>query len=329
MAHKGKHRAPSNAGRYTAAAVAAGTLGAALLNQGVASAAPDEAWDRLAECESAGRWDINTGNGYYGGLQFAQQTWVGHGGEQFAPRADLATREQQMVVAERVLASQGWRAWPVCSREAGVTGYGVTERNAESASVPEPEQSAYTVQPGDTLSKIAQPRQLDWQVLYEQNRDVIGPNPNLIFPGQVLRLSAEAQPLGSAQAVQQTVSVVKETSLADELEAKPSKGWGTKPHVARAGHLIADRFDVDSVGGKAGRTRKSDHPAGLALDFMVSSKKGDELAEFVLANRDLLKVKYVIWKQRINYGDGWKKMGDRGNKTENHFDHVHVSFERR
>src|SRR5690606_486711 len=309
--------------------VAAGTLRAALLNQGVASAAPDEAWDRLAECESTGRWDINTGNGYYGGLQFAQQTWVGHGGEQFAPRADLATREQQMAVAERVLASQGWRAWPVCSREAGVTGYGVTERNAESASVPEPEQSAYTVQPGDTLSKIALPRQLDWQVLYEQNRDVIGPNPNLIFPGQVLRLSAEAQPLGSAQADQQTVSVVKETSLADELEAKPSKGWGTKPHVARAGHLIADRFDVDSVGGKAGRTRKSDHPAGLALDFMVSSKTGDELAEFVLENRDLLKVKYVIWKQRINYGDGWKKMGDRGSKTENHFDHVHVSFERR
>lgn len=77
-------------------------------------------WDDLAQCESGGNWAINTGNGYYGGLQFAWATWLGHGGDEFAPRADLATREQQIVVAERVLASQGWGAWPACSARLGL-----------------------------------------------------------------------------------------------------------------------------------------------------------------------------------------------------------------
>jgi hypothetical protein len=77
-------------------------------------------WDDLAQCEAGGNWSINTGNGYFGGLQFAASTWVGFGGEEFAPRADLASREQQIVVAERVLAVQGWGAWPACSRRLGL-----------------------------------------------------------------------------------------------------------------------------------------------------------------------------------------------------------------
>lgn len=86
-----------------------------------APAAPSgSVWDRLAQCESGGNWAINTGNGYYGGVQFAQGTWEGHGGTQYAPRADLATREQQIATAERVLASQGWGAWPACSAKLGL-----------------------------------------------------------------------------------------------------------------------------------------------------------------------------------------------------------------
>ena len=65
-------------------------------------------WDRLAQCESSGNWAINSGNGFFGGLQFLQATWEGFGGGAFAPRADLATREQQIIVAERVRARQGW-----------------------------------------------------------------------------------------------------------------------------------------------------------------------------------------------------------------------------
>ena len=78
---------------------------------GNASAAPDSTWDAVAGCESSGNWAINTGNGYYGGLQFSQSTWQAYGGLAYAPRADLATREQQIAVAEKTLAGQGWAAW--------------------------------------------------------------------------------------------------------------------------------------------------------------------------------------------------------------------------
>ena len=77
-------------------------------------------WDRLAQCESGGNWSINTGNGYSGGLQFHPQTWAGHGGTQYAPSAHLATREQQIAIAEKVRASQGWGAWPACTRSLGI-----------------------------------------------------------------------------------------------------------------------------------------------------------------------------------------------------------------
>lgn len=71
-------------------------------------------WDRIAACESGGNWAINTGNGYYGGLQFSQSTWVGAGGTAYAPRADLATRDQQIAIASKL--SLG--SWPVCGARA-------------------------------------------------------------------------------------------------------------------------------------------------------------------------------------------------------------------
>jgi len=78
-------------------------------------------WDALSSCESGGNWNANTGNGYVGGLQFLPQTWSGHGGGEFAASADRATRVEQIAVAERVLASQGWRAWPACSARLGLS----------------------------------------------------------------------------------------------------------------------------------------------------------------------------------------------------------------
>ena len=77
-------------------------------------------WDALSACESGGNWAINTGNGFYGGVQFNQSTWERHGGLRYAPRADLATREEQIAIAEVTRAVQGWGAWPVCSVRAGV-----------------------------------------------------------------------------------------------------------------------------------------------------------------------------------------------------------------
>jgi hypothetical protein len=77
-------------------------------------------WDALAQCESGGNWHLRTGNGFFGGLQFHPQTWLSAGGMEFAPSAELATREQQIAVARRVLATQGWAAWPVCSVKLGL-----------------------------------------------------------------------------------------------------------------------------------------------------------------------------------------------------------------
>lgn len=102
---------------------------------------------------------------------------------------------------------------------------------------------------------------------------------------------------------------------------------GTLSHVAQVGHHVDGLFDIDSIGGRADRSGSSDHPSGLALDFMVDSATGDEVAEYILDNQDDLGVKYVIWEQRYNDGDGWSTMEDRGGATANHFDHVHVSFQ--
>ncbi|MFJ7958745.1 transglycosylase family protein [Streptomyces sp. NPDC096319] len=130
-------------------------------------------WGCVAECESSGNWHTNTGNGFYGGLQFWHPTWVEHGGLAYAPRADLATRQQQITVAEEVLRTQGWGAWPVCSRRYGLSG------------------RVHTVQRGDTLGSIARRFAIKggWQALYAANRSVIGPDPNRIVVGTMLRIA--------------------------------------------------------------------------------------------------------------------------------------------
>jgi hypothetical protein len=86
----------------------------------VTATAEGSVWDSLAQCEAGGNWATNTGNGYSGGLQFAHSTWTGFGGREFAPAAWQASRDAQIVVAERVLASQGWGAWPACTRKLGL-----------------------------------------------------------------------------------------------------------------------------------------------------------------------------------------------------------------
>lgn len=85
-----------------------------------ADASTADRWDELAACETGGDWTTNTGNGFYGGLQFAASTWASMGGLDYAPTADQATREQQIDVAEKVLAAVGWRAWPGCAARLGL-----------------------------------------------------------------------------------------------------------------------------------------------------------------------------------------------------------------
>ncbi|MFS8203893.1 transglycosylase family protein [Streptomyces sp. CWNU-52B] len=129
-------------------------------------------WGCLAQCESGGRWKANTGNGFYGGLQFWQPTWRAFGGLAYAPRADLATRDEQIRVAQEVARVQGWRAWPVCARRYGLKG------------------RAHVVRPGETLSSIARRNGVrgGWQALYKLNRVPVGKNPDRLIPGTMLSL---------------------------------------------------------------------------------------------------------------------------------------------
>ncbi|WP_214370477.1 transglycosylase family protein [Pseudonocardia sp. H11422] len=169
-------------------------VGAPLAVAGTANAAPDSAWDRLAQCESGGRWNINTGNGYSGGLQFNPTTWKAFGGN---GSAHNASREQQIAVAERVLAAQGWGAWPSCSSKMGLRGHDASPGRSIRASAPAPATTSapaapaqggkgYTVRSGDTLSKIAAANGTSWQRLQSVNGLS---NPHKLSVGQALRLA--------------------------------------------------------------------------------------------------------------------------------------------
>ncbi|MFF5129861.1 transglycosylase family protein [Streptomyces syringium] len=121
---KGKHRRPSKAVRIvTLAGVAGVAVAAPLMAATSASAASVDTWDAVAKCESGGNWSINTGNGYYGGLQFSQSSWNAAGGQAYADRADHATKSQQIAVAEKLLAMQGPGAWG-CAGAGGLTAGG-------------------------------------------------------------------------------------------------------------------------------------------------------------------------------------------------------------
>ncbi|MBA3310827.1 MAG: LysM peptidoglycan-binding domain-containing protein [Nocardioidaceae bacterium] len=210
MGNAPRHRAAKPARRtLTRAAATSATFAAAvaapvLLSTGTASAADDSTWNALAACESGNDWHINTGNGYYGGLQFSQPTWEGFGGTQYASRADLATRAQQIATAERVLDVQGWGAWPACSAGLGLSeadAYGTPDvdptrdhshphsRVQATPSAPSSGGGSYTVQSGDTLSLIAGREGVagGWRALYAANNDVVA-DPNLIYVGQQLQL---------------------------------------------------------------------------------------------------------------------------------------------
>ncbi|MFJ1825461.1 transglycosylase family protein [Streptomyces sp. NPDC088178] len=307
----GRHRRPRQA---PAIVVAAGVTGSAiaipLLGAAGAHAADATTWDRVAECESGGMWSADLGNGFYGGLQFSPETWKAYGGESYAPRADLASRAQQIAVAQKVLADKGPGAWPSCAvisglaadgalpgvdpgiapsgeptsgaepadgesatpsdaatpsdragsasgahgKSAGRKGHSAKPSATESAApssgpsddasdsprtsdssngvsgkhrgAPAPEGSpdanggvdrelgrhasrgggdardagaaaadgAYTVRSGDNLWAIADAQKVPggWPALYEANRGTVGSDPDLILPGQSLRLDVKA-----------------------------------------------------------------------------------------------------------------------------------------
>jgi LysM repeat protein len=187
-----------NMNRIATGAIAATVAATALFGATTASA-DSVNWDAVASCESGGNWSINTGNGYYGGLQFSPSTWRAYGG---TGMPNNASRSEQIRIAEKVLDGQGIGAWPVCGQRGG---------SQKSYKAPQPQYSApakkntyvtpntpsrkpvpvtrywnVEVQPGDTLSSIAAEYGKNWHKVYKDNRDVIGSDPNLIYPGQKL-----------------------------------------------------------------------------------------------------------------------------------------------
>ncbi len=201
-------RRTSTTARLAALTGAAGAAVALpLLGAGTAHAASVSTWEQVAQCESSGNWHINTGNGYYGGLQFSRSSWNAAGGGQYAARADLATKSQQIAVAERLLDMQGPGAWS-CASAGGLAGNGptakVSTRSGSSTQSEQPDQQSqparpaqghrssggadYTVKAGDTLGRVAAAHGTTWKAVYQDNKSVIGADPNLIFPGQELSL---------------------------------------------------------------------------------------------------------------------------------------------
>ena len=206
MSYRGKHRKMSAATRTVARVAIAGiAVGAPLAIAATPASATN--WDAIAQCESSGNWNTNTGNGYYGGLQFSQSTWKAYGGTGSAANA---SREQQIAVAERVLQGQGIGAWPVCGKKGGgssapkATHKPTTKQSAptkktttapkKAAAAPAPAATGvassnpagdYTVVAGDTLSKIA--KQFNVQGGYQKLQDLNAkyiPNADLILVGQ-------------------------------------------------------------------------------------------------------------------------------------------------
>ncbi|MFE9396664.1 transglycosylase family protein [Streptomyces flavidovirens] len=259
MAASGRHRRyqPSRINRASLTVTAGGAgIALPLVAPGAADAASVDVWEKVAACESTGNWQINTGNGYYGGLQFKQSTWQAYGGTAYAPRADLATKDQQISVAEKVLKGQGPTAWPLCSVRAGLTRGGgapdiSTGQRKAPAAVTQPKKApapttppgtrdsgrakgeakgkTYTVAGGDTLSTIADAEDVKggWQRLYAANREVVGSDPDLILPGQRLTLDG----------AQRSKSGTK---------AEPRTGKGSK--VGRASDTRAPKKESKSPG---------------------------------------------------------------------------------
>jgi LysM repeat protein len=220
LTRRGRHRKARN--RTRTVGLAAAPLAAAIpfAMTSPAQAATANTWERLAGCESGGNWHINTGNGYYGGVQFADGTWDGNGGEQYASRADLATKSEQMLIAEKVLEARGWSPWPGCSSRLGLDksdAQGEPTADADAAKASDSQAAAtrvannredapaasrgkhrkvasthavYVVRRGDTLSGIATAKRVSggWAHLYKINRSTIGSNPGMIQPGQRLSL---------------------------------------------------------------------------------------------------------------------------------------------
>ncbi|MFI9758975.1 transglycosylase family protein [Streptomyces sp. NPDC051963] len=285
MAVRGRHRRyqPNRINRASLTVTAGGAgMALPLIGTGAAHAADVDTWNKVAACESTNNWSINTGNGYYGGLQFAQSTWESFGGTRYAPRADLATKDQQIAVAEKVLDGQGPGAWPVCSAQAGLTRGGDTPDIQPGGTAPRTAKSSvadvqpqttpqsragtaemYTVVRGDSLSGIAEKKDVrgGWQGLYAANRKTIGADPDLILPGQ--RLSLRGKSVTTTSATPST------TTVEPAPKKQPVSDSAPKTETRKSGFVAPVNAGTGTPYHKAGSSWSKGYHTGV--DFAVAT----------------------------------------------------------
>ena len=250
-------------------------------------------WNKVAEHESGGNWAINTGNGYYGGLQFSASTWTGYGGAKYAPTADKATPGEQMEIANKTLRGQGWDAWPATSHKAGVR----TKKPAPDgtfvdsapARAPPPAPPAGGAPRADTLGAVTDS---------SGELDVSKP--------MASRLGSEAH--FQTNTVRLVRAVAQRFPQLKTIGGWRADGGGFSDHPdGRAADIMIPNDGRD--------------PANVEL--------GNRIQRYVMDNKDVFHVEYTIWRQYYQPARGaGNVMDDRLSWTQNHFDHVHVTVER-
>lgn len=240
----GRHRKPTQSGINVAKVAFTGAVigGGGLALSAQAAAATDGEWDSVAHCESGNNWSINTGNGFQGGLQFSPGTWRSHGGGEYAPAANMASREQQIAVAERVLASQGRGAWPVC----GTGLSSATQRTVAATPAPDAQSLDDAALTGDLPAAPPDAPLPD------------APAPEAPAPVEEVALSAPEAPPAAADAV-----VVDASAPVDGLAPAP-------PAVGESATIQQTSLEVPAAPGPV-----QGEDAGYMANLMAAIKNHD------------------------------------------------------
>ena len=322
-AARGRHRRqrPSAASR-TSLRLTVGGAGLAIPLAGaqLAQAAPQDVWNKVAACESSANWSINTGNGYYGGLQFTQSTWEAYGGGAYAARADLASKDQQIAVAEKVLRGQGAGAWPNCGPNSGLSRAAAEPRvqqaradeavaqasqakaakaetekaDAEKAEAARAKaakaerakadrskkQTRYEVVGGDTLSSIAESHRVEdgWQGLYSRNRSTVGGDPDLILPGQELRLAGakEKAQQGSSDAARKPAEGEARAARQAAAERAAKQAAAEKAEKAKTEKAKAEKAKAEKAEAEREKARKAEAEREKARKAEAAKAKAEK-----------------------------------------------------
>ena len=269
----------------SAVAVAGGAVVASgMIAATTTSASAATGWDEVAACESGGDWSINTGNGYYGGLQFSQQTWEGYGGTEYAATADQASKSQQIAIGERVLEGQGAGAWPNCggplSGGADTSGAPAAEEQEEA---PEQEQQA------------PEPRESDQQANRSTERESTEPQGDWSCDGDGIADNCDENGFTKeTEKKQEEPKQEQQEAPAEEAAPAPEKSAGEPGSQATGDLSVAGTLEVD---GKMGpetvtalqdwlgveQTGEMDEETTLALQAWAKTSQDGVIGENTVA----------------------------------------------